>query len=244
MGHSDLDLQTYEELAQITDMALLAPDLSEEDVARGCEKAKAYGIASVTLRPADMQAASQWLRGSSVMPIAAVSYPHGAATTAVKNYETRDMLQRGAKGIETPLNLGKLRSRGFQYVEMELIQMVSECRRAGAGVTLDIEFPSLVEPDLRVIACKIAKRTEVERVRAVSLYGTGKPSLEDMEFLKSKLGDAAKLDAGGWIRTLDDVQWALAAGAVSYQTTDPAPILDAWREELKRRAAVANPAVT
>lgn len=216
------------------DLALLAPDLTERDVAEGCETAKRYGIGWVTLRPADVQTAVEFLKGSEVVPVAAVSYPHGAATTAVKNYETRDMLQRGAKSVETPLNMGKFRSRNFQYVEMELIQIVTECRRAGATVTLDIEFPSLAQ-DLRVIVSKIAKRTEVDRVRAVSLFGTGRPSAEDLRFLREKLGSYAALDAGGWVRSLDDAKAAFEAGAASFQTTEAGAILDAWRDELQRR---------
>jgi deoxyribose-phosphate aldolase len=227
-------LATYDDLAKMIDVALMAFDLSEEDVLRGCEMAKQYRVASVTLRPADVQLAGPWLKGSAVVPAAVVSYPHGAATTAVKNYETRDLLQRGARAIETPLNLGKVISRQFQYVEMELIQMAQECHRAGATLTLDIEFPTLA-PDLRVIACKIAKRSEVDRVRAVSAFGEGRPSKEDLEFLATKLGDLVALDAGAWARTLEDALLAYGAGASSFQTTAAPAILDAWTAELKRR---------
>jgi deoxyribose-phosphate aldolase len=227
-------LQTYEDLARMIDLGLLAPDLSEEEVSRGCDVARKYRIGFVTLRPCDVQLASQWLGNSGVVPVAAVSYPHGAATTAVKNYETRDMLQRGAKAIETPLAIGKLKSRSFQYLETEIIQIVTECRRAGASVTLDIEVASLAL-DLRVIACRIARRTEVDRVRAAALHPGSRPAPEDLAFLKSKLGDSTALDAGAWVRTLEDAKAAYQAGAVSFQTIDPAPILDAWREELKSR---------
>jgi deoxyribose-phosphate aldolase len=131
-------LAKYEDLARMVDIALLAQDLPEEEVARGCELAKRYGAGAVTLRPADVQLGAQWLKGSGATVASVVSYPHGASTTAVKNYETRDLLQRGARAIETPLNLGKTISRQFQYVEMELIQMAQECHRAGATLTLDI----------------------------------------------------------------------------------------------------------
>lgn len=221
------------------DLALLAPDLTEEDIARGCELAKRYGLGSVTLRPADVQLASQWLAGSGVTAAAAISYPHGAATTATKNYEVRDMLQRGAKRIETPVNLGKLKSRAFQYIELEVMQIVTECRRAGATVTLDLELPSLPTPDLRVIACKIARRTEVDCVRAASLYGGANPTLDDIRFLKARTSEAQLVDAGGWVRTLEDALAVYEAGASAFQTTDPAPILDAWKQELKNREAAS-----
>jgi deoxyribose-phosphate aldolase len=227
-------LTTYEDLARMVDIPLVAPALSEEEVARGCELAREYGVASVTLRPADVQLAAQWLKGSEVVPAGVVSYPHGASTTAVKNYETRDLLQRGARMIETPLNMGKVVSRQFQYVEMELIQMAQECHRAGATLTLDLEFPMLA-PDLRVIACKIAKRSEVDRVRAVSAHGTGRPSREELQFLSLKLGDLTALDAGAWVETLEEALFVYECGATSFQTGNAAAILDAWRAELKRR---------
>src|SRR5438309_1721290 len=123
MGNTDLDraqgqrpaLATYQDLAQMIDVALVAPDLSEEAVSQACTRARRDGIGAVTLRAADVQLAAEWLKGSGVTPVGVVSYPHGAATTAVKNFETRDLLQRGARAIETPINLGKLISRQFQY---------------------------------------------------------------------------------------------------------------------------------
>lgn len=225
------------------DVALLAPNLPEEAVSRACDQARRDRIGAVTLRPADVQLASEWLKGSGVTPVGVVSYPHGAATTAVKNYETRDLLQRGARGIETPINLGKLISRQFQYVEMELIQMAQECHRAGAKLTLDIEWPALA-PDLRIIACKIAKRSEVDKVRAVSAYGTGVPTPEDLRFLSERLGTLAALDGGAWVRTLEDALLAHECGAMSFQTLDPAPILEAWRGELKRREEIERASPT
>ena len=139
--------------------------------------------------------------------------------------------------------MGKMVSRQFQYVEMELIQMAQECHRASATLTLDIEFPTLAA-DLRVIVCKIAKRSEVDRVRAVSAHGQGTPSREDLEFLAFKLGDLAALDAGGWVRTLEEAMWVHEAGAASFQTTNAPAILDAWTVELKRRAELERPVIT
>ncbi len=220
------------------DLALLAPDLTEDDIARGCDLAKQYAIASVTLRPADMQLAAQFLSGRGITATAAISYPHGASTTATKNYEVRDMLQRGAKAVETPVNLGKLKSRAFQYIELEVMQIVTECRRAGAAVTLDLELP-LLAADLRVIACKIARRTEVDRIRAASLYCSEHPTLADVQFLKSRASEAQSVDAGAWVRTLEDALAVYEAGASSFQTTDPAAILDAWKQELTNREAAA-----
>jgi deoxyribose-phosphate aldolase len=228
-------LTTYEDLARMIDYAVLAPNFSDEQIAQACEVAKKYRVARLTVRAADLDLVTKWIEASGIPVSASVSYPHGAETTAAKLYAVRDAIQRGAKGIETVLNLGKVISRQFRYVESELQQMATECRRSGATLIVDFELGYLAE-DLRVIACKIAKRTEVHRVRAGSLFGPGNYSVEDLRFLAAKLGDAVELDAGPTVRTVDDALSAYDTGCVSFQTTDPVPLLEAWNAELRRRA--------
>lgn len=228
-------LATLEELAKMTDYGLLAPTLSETQVHQGCEVARRHGLAAVTVRPADIQLVSRWMEKTNVRAGTVVSYPHGDATTAVKVYETRDLLQRGARHIETVMNLGKMTSRQFQYVEMELTQMVAECHRAGATLILDLEIGWL-EQDLRVIACKIAKHSEVDVIRPASLYGPPY-AIEDLQFLATRFKDRARVDAGPSVRKFEEVLAAYEIGCDSFQTTDPMPLMEDWQQELARRAA-------
>ena len=86
-----------------------------------------------------------------------VSYPHGSSSTVGKLYETRDLLRRGVTEIDTVINLGKMISRQFQYVEMELQQMAEACHEGGAILKVAFENGYLTE-DLKTIACKIVKR--------------------------------------------------------------------------------------
>jgi deoxyribose-phosphate aldolase len=154
----------------------------------------------------------------------------------VKLYETRDALGRGAKSIETVLNAGAMISRQFRYIETELLQMAQECHRAGATLIVDLELPWLA-PDLRVIACRIARRAEVDVVRPASLFGPPGSTVEDLRFLLEKCGDLVKLDAGNLVRKWEEAETAYSVGCVGFQSTDPGPILESWRAELARRNA-------
>jgi deoxyribose-phosphate aldolase len=212
---------------------LLSPEISEEQIHAGCQSARELGLAQVTVRPSDVEIVSQWLRGSGVAVGSVVGYPHGSGTTSAKVFATRDLLQRGAARIETVLNVGKMLSRQFQYIELELLQMAQECRRAGATLMLDLELPYL-GPDHRVIACRIARRAELDSVRAVSAFGPSGSGAEDRAFLVSKLGEAVRVD-GGVLDSLDEILAAHAAGIEAFATNDPRALLDAWRAELKRR---------
>ncbi len=226
-------LAAYEDLARMMDFAVLAPELAEDDVHRACQIAAKYRIARLTVRPADLDLVSQWMKGTALTVGAVVSYPHGADTTSAKLYAVRDALGRGARAIETPMNPGKLASRQFRYLESELMQMAQECRRAGAEIIVDVEFNHLPE-DLRVIACRIARRADVDWIRTGSAHGQT-PDWEHLAFVAPKLGHSMRLDAGPLVRSLEDAQRSYEIGCGGFQTTDPTALLESWIAELKRR---------
>src|SRR5712692_4964401 len=150
-------LTRYEDLAKMIDHSLLRPELTEEQVAEGCGIARQYQVASVTVRPCDLDFAVRQMQGSGVAVGGVAGFPHGSSTTATKLYETRDMLRRGAKEIDAVINIAKLRSRQFQHVETELQQIADACREHGAILKVIFENAYLAD-DLKIIACRICGR--------------------------------------------------------------------------------------
>jgi deoxyribose-phosphate aldolase len=219
-----------EDLAPILEYPLLNPTFTEEDVHAGCQLARELRLGFVTVRPSDLGLAAKWIQGSETSIGSTVSVPHGEDTTAIKVYAVRDLIQRGARHIETAINLGKMLSRQFQYVELELLQMAQECHRAGAVLIVDLPLSSLGD-DHRVIACRIAKRIEADYVRPVPV-----PAAAALSFLAARLGEIVKLDAG-YVATLDEAMAAHAAGAQRMASNDPRALVESWRAEQKKRDA-------
>lgn len=229
------ELQTYEDLAKLIDHAVLRADLSEEQVAEGCEIGKQYNVASVIVRPADVDVAKRWLAGSQVALGSVVSYPEGSDTTPCKLYAVQDLLRRGAREIDTVINVGKMIARQFQYVEMELQQLARACHDAGAILKVAFENAYLTE-DLKIIACKICKRTGVDYARTSTPFGPAGYSLSDIALMRKHLAGRVKLKASAGIRTTDQVQDLYRAGCDRAGTTATVAILEAWKAELARRA--------
>ena len=211
---------------------VLRPEFSEEEVQTGCEIAKQYRIAAVTVRPSDTDLAVEWMRGSGVAVASVVGYPHGCSTTSVKLYETRDLLRRGVTEIDTVINLGKLISRQFQYVEMELQQMAAACHESGAILKVAFENGYLTE-DLKTIACKIVKRAGADYARTSTPFGPSPYSLDDIALMKRLLGDRAKIKASGGVRTIGDVLELRQAGCARIGTIATVAILEDWKAQLK-----------
>jgi deoxyribose-phosphate aldolase len=191
------------------------------------------------VRPSDADQAVSWMRGSGVAVASVVSYPHGSGTTSAKLYETRDLLRRGVTEIDTVINLGKMISRQFQYVEMELQQLAEACHESGALLKVAFENGYLSE-DLKTIACKIVKRAGVDYARTSTPFGPAPYSLEDVTLMKRLLGDRVKIKASGGVRTIADVLELREAGCARVGTIATVAILEDWKARIALRKSQTN----
>ena len=136
-------------------------ELTDDDVIAGCV------WRASTMWPASACAPATWnwrcgeLQGSAVKVGSVAGFPHGSSTTAVKLYEARDVLRRGAREIDLVLNIAELRSRQFQYVETELLQMAETCHKEGALLKVIFDHAWLTD-ELKIVACRICARAEVD----------------------------------------------------------------------------------
>lgn len=232
-------LTTYEGLAKMIDHSLLRPELSDEHVIEGCHLARRYDAASVCVRPSDVELAARTLKGASVAVGSVVGFPHGGSTTATKLYEARDLLRRGATEIDMVLNIGKLISRQFQYVEMEILQIAQACHESGALLKVIFENAYLTE-DLKIIACKISKRAEADFVKTSTGFAPSGYTREDLILMKRVVKDVCRVKAAGGVRTLEQALEVYELGCDRFGATQTAAILDAWKARLEARQAQAQ----
>ncbi len=224
-------LTTYEGLAKMIDHALVRPDLTEEQVAAGCAIAKKYQVASVSVRPCDIDFAVRAMANSGVAVGSVSGFPHGDQNTGTKLYETRDLLRRGAKEIDMVINISKLLSRQFQYVEMELMQMAEACHKEGAILKVIFENAYLTD-ELKIVACRICARTEVDFVKTSTGFAPGGYTVEDLKLLRANLPDEIGVKAAGGVRTLEKALEVYELGCSRFGATATAAILDAWKAQL------------
>jgi len=229
-------LASYADLARMIDHSLLRPELTEEQVEAGCRTARQYGVASVTVRPSDVDLAVPWMSGSGVAVGTIAGFPHGSSTTAAKLYEVRDLLRRGVKEIDIVINIGKLLSRRFQYVETELRQAADSCHEAGALLKVILENAYLTE-ELKIIACRICTRAQVDFVKTSTGFAPSGCTLEDLRLMREHSGPDVRIKAAGGVRTLDVALAVYEAGCDRFGATATVQILEDWRARLKQQAS-------
>jgi deoxyribose-phosphate aldolase len=225
---------TVEELAAILDYPIEAAVLTSDEISASVRLAASLGLASVSVPSCEADLAVRLLEGTATASASLVGYPIGSGSTAAKLYEARDLLRRGVKEIEFVLNLGKLASRQFQYVESELLQISASCHENGAILKLVFESSRLAE-DLKVIACKIAKRVEADIVVSEAFPVSGASSDADLALLKKVSKEVCGLS--GCADGLDQALSRHSLGCARIRCAAPRELLAAWKERLDTIAA-------
>jgi deoxyribose-phosphate aldolase len=222
---------TYADLAGLIEYAVTRSELTETDVSRACDLAKQNGVASVIVRPSDVDLTARWMTGSGVRLGTLVDSPHGYSTTAAKTYAARDLLRRGVQEIDTVMNTGKLISRQFQYLETELLQMADACHQSAAVLKVNLESEFLTE-ELNIIACRIARRAGADYI------GTNK--LEDVAILLSHSRDRLKIKCHAPIADLEAALAFRDAGCRRIQVDEPVVLLEAWRLQCAKGLGIGD----
>jgi len=230
---------TYEDLARFLNLPLVSPEMAVAQVLEGLEIAMRYGMGGVIIRPCDIDVALRTLEGSAVRAGAAAGFPHGSASTAVKLYEVRDLVRRGAREIEMVVAISKLVSREFPYVQTELLQAAEACHKEGSTLKVVFENAYLTD-ELKIIACRCAERAEVDTVKTSTGFAPSGCTLDDVRLMRRHLPEETGVEAAGAIGTVEQVLELHAAGSTGIATSAAGAILDEWKARLAA-AEVSKP---
>lgn len=210
VGFSLDERHTSKDIARFIDHTLLKPDATMDEVVKLCVEAKKYGFATVCLNSANIGVAAKLLQGSGVKPIAVVGFPLGAGTTGAKSYETREAVSCGAQEIDMVLNIGALKSRDYAYVEEDIAAVVRAAAPRPVKVILET---SMLNTEEKTIACALAKSAGAAFVKTSTGFGGGGATAEDIALMRRIVGPDMGVKASGGIRSTEDAEKMLAAGA-------------------------------
>ena len=231
MNESRPPLTEYSQLAKMIDHSLLKPQLQMKHVAEGCEIARKYNVANVTVRPCDAGTAVDLMKGSGIPVGSVVGFPHGAHSAAVKLYETRELIEAGAREIDMVINIGRMISREFGYVESEVGQIAEACR-AGNAILKVIFENAYLSDDLKIAACQICKRCGADFAKTSTGFAPSGATIEDLKLMYRHCAPEVQVKAAGGIRALDQAIEAYQAGCSRIGATATVSILEDWKQRL------------
>lgn len=205
------------DLNRYIDHTLLKANATTEQIKKICDEAREYHFASVCVNSCYVPFVAKQLEGSDVLTCCVVGFPLGAMLSAAKAAETKLAVEAGAQEIDTVINVGAAKEKNWKYVE-EDIRLVVEAAHPKAHVKVIIEA-CLLSDDEKKEACLCAKRAGADFVKTSTGFSTGGATEEDVKLMRQTVGPDMGVKAAGGVRTSEDAQKMIAAGATRLGTS-------------------------
>jgi len=197
-------------VASAIDHTLLKPEATTEDVRTICDEARRHNFASVCVNSSFVPLARSFLAGTPVKVVAVVGFPLGATLPAAKAYEACEAVRNGADEIDMVINIGALKSRDYPLVHQDIRMVVEASRPAPVKVILET---SKLDDDEKVAACALSKAAGASFVKTSTGFGGGGATEQDVALMRRVVGPALGVKASGGVRTREQAEAMLAAGA-------------------------------
>lgn len=213
---------------KLIDHTLLKAFATSDDVKKICEEAIKYDFASVCVNPCYVSLVSELLKDSDVRVCTVIGFPLGANTIEIKQAETMDAVSNGAEEIDMVINIGKAKEHDFNYIKEEIEAVVSAANGNLVKVILETCYLSSEEI---IEVCKMASIAGAQFVKTSTGFGTGGAKVEDVELMRKNILDTMSVKASGGVRTLDDLNKMVEAGASRIGASSGAAIIAEYNKK-------------
>ena len=228
------------------DHSLLHPSMTDALIQEGLQIARKYKTATACIKPYSIAQAKEALTGSGVRVCAVIGFPAGNSTTEVKVFEATRAAEAGGDEIDMVVNIGKVLSGDWRYVEDE-INAINEAV-VEKGATLKVIFENDYLEDKHIIKlCEICSKVGAAFVKTSTGYGFVKQSdgkysysgatVPHLRLMRQHSKPCVQIKAAGGVRTLDDLLYVMSIGVTRIGATATVEII----EEAKRRGIGEKP---
>jgi deoxyribose-phosphate aldolase len=199
-----------EGLAKYIDHTLLKPEATRDELLQLCDEARKHQFATVCVNSSNVAFVARQLKGSGVRVTAVVGFPLGAMTPRAKAFETKEAIRCGADEIDMVLNIGALKSGDLDLVEEDIRAVVEAAKPHPVKVILET---SKLDDEEKVVACALSKAAGAAFVKTSTGFGGGGATTEDIALMRRVVGRSMGVKASGGIRTREDAEAMIKAGA-------------------------------
>ena len=200
---------TPQEIFSKVDHTLLSVTATEEEFITLAEEGIKAGAASICVTPAAVPFLKQKF-GDQIRITTVIGFPNGYNTTAAKVAETEDAVKNGADEVDMVVNVGKVKEKDYDYVLNE----IKALRAASKGKILKVIVETcLLTEEEKIALCKTVTEAKADYIKTSTGFSKAGATIEDVLLFKKHIGAGVKIKAAGGIRTLEDAEKFIEAGA-------------------------------
>jgi len=212
---------TDQEILSRVDHTLLQAVASREQVKTLCEEALRHEVASVCVPPVYVRPVYAEY-GKSLVICTVVGFPLGYSVTAAKVLETEQAIADGASEIDMVVNISDVKNGYFNAV----LDEVKAVRKACGGKILKVIVETCyLSEDEKIRLCKIVTEAGADFIKTSTGFGTAGAALADIALFRRHIGANVRIKAAGGIKTREDLEAFIEAGAERIGTSSAVRLL-------------------
>lgn len=153
-----------------------------------------------------------------------IGFPLGASTPETKAYETKNAIENGATEVDMVINIGALKGGDNELVERDIRAVVDAAK--GKALTKVIIETCLLTEEEKVRACELSVKAGADFVKTSTGFSTGGATAEDIALMRKTVGPEIGVKASGGVRSAEDAQKMIDAGATRIGASSGAAIVN------------------
>jgi len=212
---------TDRDILQRVDHTLLKMTASWEEIKILCDEAVHFKTASVCIPPCYVKPVFEEY-GKNPVIATVVGFPLGYSITAAKVLETERAVLSGASEIDMVINAGDVKNGRFDFV-LEEIKLVKKA--CGTKILKVIIETCYLTEDEKIRLCAVVTEAGADFIKTSTGFGTAGATIADVELFKKHIGSNVKIKAAGGIKTREDLEAFINAGAARIGTSSAVKLL-------------------
>ncbi len=198
-----------QEILSRVDHTILTPTATWEQVKAVCDEGLEFGTASVCIPPRYVKKAAEHV-GNRLKICTVIGFPNGYSTPEVKAFETEDAIRNGADEIDMVINLGLAKAGDWEGVLQEIKAVKLSCK--GRILKVIVEACQLTQEE-KVAVCRVVSMSGADFIKTSTGFSAGGATVEDVKLFKEHISPDLRIKAAGGIRTFEQAQAMIEAGA-------------------------------
>lgn len=197
------------EILSRVDHTILTPTATWEQVRTVCDEGRNLGTASVCIPPRYVKRANDYV-GGGLKLCTVIGFPNGYATPEVKVFETEDAIRNGADEVDVVINQGLAKEGDWEGVLSELRAVKASCK--GRILKVIVEACHFTQEE-KLSLCRVVSMAGADFLKTSTGFAQGGATVEDVRLFREHLSPDVRIKAAGGIRTFEQAQAMLEAGA-------------------------------
>ena len=197
---------------------ILRPDCAIDAIRQLCDEALQHNFHGVCIPPYFVRDAVRFLNEQAKV-VTVIGFPMGYATIPAKVEEIKKALDEGADEVDAVVNICAIKSDNWNYIKNELDSLMRSVSMKGKVLKLIVETGLLTRAELAQLL-PIAEANDVHFIKtSTGINGRG-ATVDDVKFIRAHLNPKIKIKASGGIKTLEQAEKLINAGADRIGTSE------------------------